>query len=425
VTYILKNKKEPLLQETIFSVLSTFRADPRTLSTFIDVAIVRVKGEATLEKTARRLRASPPSGPKDSMRTDVSSLLDLLRESVIASYNLSRDTNSLNFILSSYGFDTLGNESISIRRLSRFLLPDLPKHDLESIADYFKIRALELERSSAAADAVADILIELLRIAAGKNIDSLRELKELMDSTYEMIDWGRYAFDRNFIQFLPPCPGVYMMKDRKGDVIYVGKALSLRERVASYFTGKEEERVSGLRDSIFDIEYEQTGTALTALLREAELIFALKPIFNKVLASPEPRKSRTKKAHTPGPGTSSPSGAGRLLLLPSVSRDEIDLVLLIAGRPLWRQSLKTDLSNLPDLLVDFHTFITSCPGPEVDLSPEEGYGVTTVESWLRRNEDLVNLIEIAGDEDEVTLERKIRLFVESGDWRGEKVVYRM
>src|SRR5919112_2530928 len=67
---------------------------------------------------------------------------------------------------------------------------------------------------------------------------------------------------------LPKAPGVYLMKDDKGRVIYVGKSASLRERVASYFQAatKLEHKKSGLIDLIADFEIIQTDSEVEALL---------------------------------------------------------------------------------------------------------------------------------------------------------------
>src|SRR5580698_1768237 len=61
---------------------------------------------------------------------------------------------------------------------------------------------------------------------------------------------------------LPKSPGVYLMKDGKGRVIYIGKSASLRDRVGSYFQAgaKLEHKKSGLVDLIVDFEIIQTET---------------------------------------------------------------------------------------------------------------------------------------------------------------------
>lgn len=81
---------------------------------------------------------------------------------------------------------------------------------------------------------------------------------------------------------LPKSPGVYLMKDDKGRVIYVGKALSLRDRVGSYFlpSTKLEQRKAGLLDQVVDFDILQTESEVEALLAENRLIKDIQPRFN-------------------------------------------------------------------------------------------------------------------------------------------------
>src|SRR5437764_5445653 len=81
---------------------------------------------------------------------------------------------------------------------------------------------------------------------------------------------------------LPKTPGVYLMKDDKGRVIYVGKAASLRDRVCSYFLAstKLEAKKAGLLIEVVDFEVIQTESEVEALLAENRLIKDIQPRFN-------------------------------------------------------------------------------------------------------------------------------------------------
>ncbi|CAN5327690.1 excinuclease ABC subunit UvrC [soil metagenome] len=81
---------------------------------------------------------------------------------------------------------------------------------------------------------------------------------------------------------LPKSPGVYLMKDAKGRVIYVGKSSSLRERVCSYFqpSTKLESKKIGLVDQIVDFDVVEMETEVEALLAENRLIKDIQPRFN-------------------------------------------------------------------------------------------------------------------------------------------------
>src|SRR3954470_12642481 len=81
---------------------------------------------------------------------------------------------------------------------------------------------------------------------------------------------------------LPKAPGVYLMKDDKGRVIYVGKASSLRDRVCSYFqpSTRLENLKSDMIQHVVDFEFLQTESEVEALLAENRLIKDIQPRFN-------------------------------------------------------------------------------------------------------------------------------------------------
>lgn len=84
---------------------------------------------------------------------------------------------------------------------------------------------------------------------------------------------------------LPLLPGIYLMKDKEGSIIYVGKSKHLRKRVSSYFGSQESkpQKVERMVRHIADFDYQITDTELDALLLECQLIKQIKPIYNKLL----------------------------------------------------------------------------------------------------------------------------------------------
>ncbi len=86
---------------------------------------------------------------------------------------------------------------------------------------------------------------------------------------------------QEILKNLPTRPGVYLHKNKYGDVIYVGKAINLRSRVRSYFHNNVDSvKTERLRSEITDIEIITTDTELEALLLEMNLIKKHKPRYN-------------------------------------------------------------------------------------------------------------------------------------------------
>ena len=125
-----------------------------------------------------------------------------------------------------------------------------------------------------------------------------------------------------FWQTLPNLPGVYRMIDAKGDVLYVGKARSLKKRVASYTRGiGHTNRIARMIAETAAMEFVTTATETEALLLEANLIKQLKPRFNVLLRDD---KSFPYILHHGGPcvaaahqASRSAQPAGRVLSAPS------------------------------------------------------------------------------------------------------------
>ncbi|WP_174613976.1 excinuclease ABC subunit UvrC [Virgibacillus ihumii] len=82
---------------------------------------------------------------------------------------------------------------------------------------------------------------------------------------------------------LPAQPGCYLMKDRHGTVIYVGKSKLLRNRVRSYFTGANDKKTQRLVQEITDFEYIVTTSEIEALILEMNLIKKYDPKYNVLL----------------------------------------------------------------------------------------------------------------------------------------------
>ncbi|MED5074197.1 excinuclease ABC subunit UvrC [Anoxybacillus geothermalis] len=114
------------------------------------------------------------------------------------------------------------------------------------------------------------------------------------------------------LSVLPEQPGCYLMKDKHGTVIYVGKAKSLKARVRSYFTGTHDGKTQRLVEEIADFEYIVTSSNAEALILEMNLIKKHDPKYNvmlkddksypfiKITAEQHPRLLITRKVKKDG-----------------------------------------------------------------------------------------------------------------------------
>ncbi|MFO1442073.1 GIY-YIG nuclease family protein [Bacillus sp. Bva_UNVM-123] len=91
------------------------------------------------------------------------------------------------------------------------------------------------------------------------------------------------------VKKLPLSPGVYLMKDSVGHIIYVGKAKNLKNRVQSYFQNSKQHspKINKLKKHLKDFDYIVTDTEFEAFLLECQLIKEYKPLYNRMMKNPQ------------------------------------------------------------------------------------------------------------------------------------------
>ncbi len=171
-------------------------------------------------------------------------------------------------------------------RLARRLLPQLGSKSLKSVQDHFGIKNSRQHRALGDAEATAKILANFIGMVGDLEIETVEDLLRLQFAkpNYARRKTKRELSLREKVRMFPDRPGVYMMTSRTGDVLYVGKAKSLHERVASYFMQSHTEgtKLTRMMRAVQDITYEETGSELSALLLESKKIKELNPRFNSL-----------------------------------------------------------------------------------------------------------------------------------------------
>jgi DNA polymerase III subunit epsilon len=176
---------------------------------------------------------------------------------------------------------------VCTRDIARRLLPNLPRCSLRALAGYFGRALGALRRSADHVEATAFVWQELVRLLETKGVFTWSALQDWLAAPVEPTRSRRRAWPmpRDVRLSLPHAPGVYRMLRTSGDVLYVGKAASLRHRVNSYFrkqTGVAErtlEMLSQARAISFDV----TSSALEAALIEPDEIKQHRPPYNVAL----------------------------------------------------------------------------------------------------------------------------------------------
>lgn len=159
-------------------------------------------------------------------------------------------------------------------RLSRKIIPGLRSYSLGSLAESLKIQITNRHRASGDAAATVKVFDQLLKRDNTNYI--AKALKRNSGETILPPNLPKEEFDR-----LPAKPGVYYFQNARGHVIYVGKAINIKKRIAGHFTGDAREwNRSRIRNEIHHVNYELTGNELIALIFESQEIRRLWPKYN-------------------------------------------------------------------------------------------------------------------------------------------------
>ena len=179
-------------------------------------------------------------------------------------------------------------EIICTHEIARRLMPDLPRRGLRALAGFFGYPAGRYRRSGHHVEATAFIWRHLVPMLEDRHVTTLEELFTWLSSTPAAATGERaFPMEKEVVQGLPRGPGVYRMLRAGGDVLYVGKATSLRQRVGSYFGKKAphpEDKLEMLTQAR-DVSFTGTASALEASLLESDEIKRLCPPYNVHLQS--------------------------------------------------------------------------------------------------------------------------------------------
>ncbi len=159
-------------------------------------------------------------------------------------------------------------------RLSREAFPGLPSYSLGNLIRHFSIQTNSRHRALADAMATTELLERVLAKQCG--VDQIKHFVNLG------IKESRLPQNLNLekIHALPEACGVYYFHDENGNVVYVGKSINIRKRVAEHFADQTE-KAKTLQRHVHDISCEITGSELVALLLESHEIKRLLPPVNR------------------------------------------------------------------------------------------------------------------------------------------------
>ena len=197
---------------------------------------------------------------------------EITKDTVFVAHNVNFDYNIIRDEFKSLGFDFKRKKLCTVR-LSRKIIPGLASYSLGNICSAEGIEIAARHRAKGDAEATVELFRRLIKRDQKFTINSFLNAKSREATLPPLLD-------KKVVEGLPEKHGVYYFKNEQKEVIYVGKANNIKQRVISHFYDKKKkERTMCLETA--DISYTETGSELIALLRESAEIKHLYPKFNR------------------------------------------------------------------------------------------------------------------------------------------------
>ncbi len=200
-------------------------------------------------------------------------VVELTEGAIFVAHNVRFDYNFIKEEFRRLGY-TFTRKQLCTVRLSRQAFPGFPSYSLGRLAGYLGVTLNNRHRAMGDAMATAEILgMILARQACAEDARDMVNLG-LRESRLPK------SFSLEKIHALPESCGVYYFHDKNGDVVYVGKSINIKKRVAEHFA-QPTEKARKLQENVDDLSYELTGNELIALLLESAEIKRLRPPINR------------------------------------------------------------------------------------------------------------------------------------------------
>jgi DNA polymerase-3 subunit epsilon len=191
---------------------------------------------------------------------------------IFVAHNVNFDYNIIHAEFKSLGFDFKRKKLCTVR-LTRKIIPGLPSYSLGNICTSENIPINGRHRAKGDAEATVELFRRLLLRDDNFTINSFLNPKSRQATLPPLLD-------KSVVDKLPEKHGIYYFKNLAKEVIYVGKANNIKQRVISHFYDKKKKEQTMCLETA-DISFTRTGSELLALLLESSEIKHIYPKFNR------------------------------------------------------------------------------------------------------------------------------------------------
>ncbi|WP_452598219.1 exonuclease domain-containing protein [Pontimicrobium sp. MEBiC01747] len=200
-------------------------------------------------------------------------ILEITKDAIFVAHNVNFDYNVIQGEFKLLGI-AFTRKKLCTVRLSRKLIPGHRSYSLGKLCKALNINLVDRHRARGDAEATV-ILFKLLQ--KQENADPI--FKDFLNKNNKQATLPPNLPNKVF-NALPNAAGIYYFKNKKGTIIYVGKAKDIKKRVLSHFYSKAQKSLDMVRETA-DIDFELSGSELLALLMEDAAIKHHFPQYNK------------------------------------------------------------------------------------------------------------------------------------------------
>jgi len=197
---------------------------------------------------------------------------EITKGCIFVAHNVNFDYNIIHAEFKSLGFDFKRKKLCTVR-LTRKIIPGLASYSLGNICTHENIPINGRHRAKGDAEATVELFRRLLERDTNFTINSFLNPKSRQATLPPLLD--KIVVDK-----LPETFGVYYFKNIAKEIIYVGKANNIKQRVISHFYDKKKKEQTMCLETA-DISFTKTGSELLALLHESSEIKNIYPKFNR------------------------------------------------------------------------------------------------------------------------------------------------
>lgn len=197
---------------------------------------------------------------------------EITKDTIFVAHNVNFDYNIIHEEFKNLGFDFKRKKLCTVR-LSRKIIPGLSSYSLGNISTSENIPINGRHRAKGDAEATTELFRRLIERDDNFTINSFLNPKSRQATLPPLLD-------KKTVDNLPETFGVYYFKNIDKEVIYVGKANNIKQRVISHFYDKKKKEQTMCLETA-DISFTKTGSELLALLHESSEIKHIYPKFNR------------------------------------------------------------------------------------------------------------------------------------------------